>query len=83
MPRERRIGREGAICDVMARGDGREDMAVDGKDGARFEETLEEVVEKKKKRNGSSMRRRGCSGAGAATGPRGPWAAGAQGWWRG
>ena len=51
MPRERRIEREGAICDVMARGDGREDMAVDGKDGARFEETLEEVVEKKKKRN--------------------------------
>ncbi len=46
MARERRIEYEDAIYHVMARGDWREDIVHDDKDRARFEDTLEEVVEK-------------------------------------
>ncbi len=46
MPRQRRIEYPDAIYHVMARGDRREDIAVDDHDRDRFEETLEEAVEK-------------------------------------
>lgn len=46
MPRERRIEYEDAIYHVMARGDRREDIVLDDADRDRFEETLEEVIEK-------------------------------------
>lgn len=46
MPRERRIEYEDTIYHVMARGDRREDIVLDDADRDRFEETLEEVIEK-------------------------------------
>ena len=46
MARERRIEYAGAIYHVMARGDRREDIVLDDDDRLRFEETLQEVVEK-------------------------------------
>ena len=46
MARERRIQYPGAIYHVMARGDRREDIVLDDDDRRRFEQTLQEVVEK-------------------------------------
>ncbi len=46
MPRERRIEYKGAIYHVIARGDRREEIVLDDHDRQRFEETLEETVEK-------------------------------------
>ena len=46
MPRERRIEYEGAVYHAMARGDRRERIVVDDADRGRFEDTLQEGMER-------------------------------------